>query len=89
MRQEYVSYLFPHNLCKRMPNMTLALPKDLHREMRRHPEIKWSEVARRALAREVDRLQVYDRLLDGSQLTEVGAIELGRRINARVSSRMP
>jgi hypothetical protein len=72
-----------------MPNMTLALPKDLHREMRRHPEIRWAEVVRRALAREVDRLRVYDRLLHGSRLTEADAVELGRRINASVSRRMP
>jgi hypothetical protein len=69
--------------------MTLALPAELHRQMRRHPEIKWAEVVRRALAREVDRLQVYDRLLTGSRLTETDAVELGRRINARVSKRMP
>ena len=63
-----------------MPNMTLALPEDLHREMRKHRDVRWAEVVRRALAREVDRLHIYDRLLAKSQLTEADAIELGRSI---------
>lgn len=72
-----------------MPNMTLAVPEELHREMRRHPEIKWAEVVRRALAREVDRLRVYDRLLSGSEMTEREAVLLGRRINRAASRRLP
>ncbi len=29
--------------------MTLDIPKDLHDRMKKHPEIKWSEVARRSI----------------------------------------
>ena len=28
--------------------VTLAVPEELHEIMRRHPEIKWSEIARKA-----------------------------------------
>jgi hypothetical protein len=28
-------------------NITLSVPDELHVRMRKHPEIKWSEVARR------------------------------------------
>ena len=72
-----------------MPNMTLALPEKLHREMKRHPEVKWSEVARRALARELERLQVYDRLLAGSVMSEKDAVEIGRTINRAASRHLP
>jgi hypothetical protein len=72
-----------------MTNMTLAIPEDLHRKMRAHPEIKWAEVVRRAIAREVDRLAVYDRLMAGSKFTEKDAVELGRRINKAAASRLP
>ncbi|MDE1821461.1 MAG: hypothetical protein KGJ23_10070 [Euryarchaeota archaeon] len=72
-----------------MTNMTLALPEELHREMRKHPEIKWAEVVRRAIAREVDRLQVYDRLLAGSKMTEEEAVRLGRIINKAAARRLP
>jgi hypothetical protein len=66
-----------------MPNMTFAVPEELHKEMRRHKDIRWSEIARRALAREVNRLHIYDRILAGSQLTEANAVELGRAIRRR------
>ncbi|ASJ08367.1 hypothetical protein A3L11_03615 [Thermococcus siculi] len=32
-----------------MPTMTLSIPPKLYRRMKRHPEIKWSEIARRAI----------------------------------------
>lgn len=63
-----------------MTNVTLAVPKGLHEEMRRHPEIRWSEVARTAFQREVERLHVLDRLLSESRLTERDAVALGKRI---------
>ncbi len=34
-----------------MPHITLSIPEDLLERMRRHPEIKWSEVARKAIRR--------------------------------------
>jgi len=66
-----------------MPNMTFAVPEELHREMRRHRDVRWSEVARRALAREIDRLHIYDRLFADSRLTEPDAVEIGRAIRRR------
>lgn len=66
-----------------MPNMTFALPEELHREIRKHKDVRWAEIARRALAREVNRLNIYDRLLAQSQLTEADAVELGRAIRRR------
>ena len=70
-----------------MTNMTLWLPEELHREMRAHPEVKWSEVARRAIQRELDRLHTYDRLLSGSLLTERDAKTLGREVRRAAARR--
>ena len=69
-----------------MPNVTFAVPEDLHQEMRAHPEIKWAEVARAAFRAHLRRLDVYDRLFAGSKLTEADAIKIGREIR-RVASR--
>lgn len=66
-----------------MPNMTFSVPPDLHREMRAHRDIKWSEVARAALQREVERLHYLDRLLAPSKLTEDDAKAFGRAIRRR------
>lgn len=42
-------------------------------------------MARRALEMELERLHVYDRLLEGSALTEADAVELGREIRRRAA----
>lgn len=63
--------------------MTFSVPDDLHREMRSHRDVKWSEVARAALRREVERLHYLDQLLADSRLTEKDAVSLGRAIRRR------
>ena len=75
-----VRYLITLSLNSRMPNVTLAVPEDLHRQMRAHPEIKWSEIARSAFRQQLRRLDLYDRVLADSKLTERDAVELGREI---------
>jgi len=40
-----------------MPHITLSIPKELLDRMRKHPEIKWSEVARRAIRRYLMELE--------------------------------
>jgi len=68
-----------------MTNVTLAVPKEIHEEMRQHPEIKWSEIARQAFQREIARLHLYDRLLEDSRLSEKDAVEIGRKIRRSVA----
>jgi len=51
-------------------NLTLSVPDDLYEEMKKHPEIRWSEVARQALAKKLDDLRRLDALLSGSKLTD-------------------
>ena len=45
-----------------MPNMTLSIPKPLHDQMRKHPEFKWSEVARKAIAEKIQAARLADDL---------------------------
>ncbi len=40
-----------------MPHITLSIPEELLERMKRHPEIKWSEVARRAIRRYLMELE--------------------------------
>jgi hypothetical protein len=70
-----------------MPNVTFAVPEELRREMRAHPEVKWAEVARAAFRAHLQRLDVYDRLFAHSKLSETDAVELGREIRHAASRR--
>jgi hypothetical protein len=72
-----------------MPNMTFSLPDEVHQEMRAHPHIKWSEVARRAILAELERLHLHDQLLAASRLTEEDAVALGREVRRRAAGRRP
>lgn len=82
-----VNYLNMRIHVRCMPNVTFAVPEELYREMRSHSEVKWAEVARRALQKEVTRLHVYDRLFAKSKLTEKDAIELGREVRRSLARR--
>ena len=36
-----------------MTNMTMAIPAELHKKMKKHHEVKWTEVARNAFERKL------------------------------------
>ena len=70
-----------------MANVTLAVPEELRRIMKGHPEIKWSEVARQAMWAYASKLEMMDEVMRKSDLTEKDALELGRKVNADLASR--
>jgi post-segregation antitoxin (ccd killing protein) len=43
-----------------MVNITISISKDLCEKMKRHSEVKWSEVARKALSNYVDKLELAE-----------------------------
>ena len=59
-----------------MGNMTLAIPEDLHEIMRKHGEIKWSEIARRAMWEYARKIELMEKLISNSKLTEKDVMEL-------------
>lgn len=40
-----------------MPNITLAVPEEVHRRMKRRQDVRWSEVARRAIVEHLEALE--------------------------------
>lgn len=70
-----------------MTNMTLAIPEDLHKIMKKHKEIKWTEVARQAMWERAKKLELMDTLLSKSELTEKDAIEIGRKIKHEIAKK--
>ncbi|UCE36706.1 MAG: hypothetical protein JSW00_14495 [Thermoplasmata archaeon] len=67
-----------------MPSMTLSIPEDLHSFIKRHNEIRWSEIARRAMWDYAKRLEILDRIAEKSKLTEKDVEELDRMIKKAV-----
>ena len=70
-----------------MVSMTLAIPKEMKKEMELYPEINWAVVARAAIKRKLQILQEMDRILANSKLTEQDALLLGRKITKKVAKK--
>lgn len=66
-----------------MVSMTLAISEELKKEMDKHPETNWSEVARQAIKDWLEKdsiLEKMDEILKNSTMTMEDAIELGRKV---------
>ena len=70
-----------------MPNVTLAVPEELHKIMRSHPEIKWNEIARHAMKEYAMRLEVLDDITSKSRFTERDVLEIGDEVKRDLAVR--
>lgn len=70
-----------------MVNVTLAVPEELHKIMKKHSEIKWSEVARRAMWEYAWKLELLDKIASKSALSEKGAHEIDEVVKKGMADR--
>lgn len=70
-----------------MPNMTLSVSLELHKEMLQHSEIRWSDIARQAFEKRIKELNWIDALLEKSQLTDDDAERIGHKIKHEIRKR--
>ncbi len=71
-----------------MVNMTLSIPEDISKEMKAFSEIRWSQVARRAIIEKLEVLKKTEEIASKSQLTEKDALELSKLIKKSASKRL-
>lgn len=85
---ERLKYVFTHNsISDLMPNMTLTVPKEMYREMKKHKELKWSDIARQAFKKRLEEIRWMDRVLSKSTLTEEDAEIIGHKIKHEIWKR--
>jgi Arc/MetJ-type ribon-helix-helix transcriptional regulator len=80
-----------------MANITVSIPKKLHEKMKKHTEVKWSEVVRKALVDYLNRLENLEggtapaqnlrEKLDASGL-DVSEVDLDKAIEVYEKGRM-
>jgi predicted CopG family antitoxin len=68
-----------------MVNMTLSIPKELHEKMKKMSDIRWSEVARRAIEQRINDLEVMDEITSKSKLTKKDVDEISKKIKRSAS----
>ena len=77
------------NMCRaNMGNMTLSVPEEVHKKMKQFPEVKWSEVARRAFMEKLETLSIAEELAKKSKLTETDIKEFSKKIKASAARRL-
>lgn len=79
-------YVYPHKYG--MANMTLSIPDDLIKRMRKFREVKWSEVARQAIERRITEFEEIEKIASKSKLTEKDAREIADKINEAVARKL-
>ena len=70
-----------------MVNMTLSIPEELHKKMKKLSEIKWSEVARKAIEQRVNDLETIEKIASKSKLTQKDADEISKKIKEGIAKR--
>jgi len=68
-------------------NVTFAVPEELHEIMRRHPEIKWSEIARKAMWEYAQKLELMEKIVSDSRLSKKDVLELDKKVKAEMSEK--
>lgn len=67
-----------------MPNVTLAISEDLHEKMKKHSEIRWSEVVRKSISSKVEMLEIMDTIAKKSNLSEEDVDKFSHKIKREV-----
>ena len=62
-----------------MPNLTLSITEELHEKMKKHSEIRWSDVVRKSISEKIEDLEIMNKLAKRSKLTKTDVEELNRK----------
>jgi len=67
-----------------MPNMTLSLPEDVYRIVKAHNEVRWSEIARRAIEDYAKKITLLNAMTENSELNEEDIAALDTKVKAGI-----
>ena len=70
-----------------MANVTLSVPDNIHKKMKHFSEVKWSEVARRAIIEKLEIMTLAEKLAQKSKLTEQDVKQFSKKIKSSASKR--
>ena len=71
-----------------MPNVTLTIPEALNEKIKKHSEIRWSEVVRKSISEKIEDLEVMDKLTKRSKLTQADVDDIAHKIDSEVARKL-
>lgn len=60
--------------------MTFSVPDEIYKKMKEHPEIKWSQIARSALIKYIENIELAEEIISKSTLKIEDVEEMGGKI---------
>ena len=70
-----------------MVSLTLSVPEELKKEMDKHPEMNWSEIARNSIKKRLKIIKKFEEFAKDSEFTEEDALRLGKELNKKIAKR--
>ena len=70
-----------------MGNITLSVPDEIHQDMKHFSEVRWSQVARRAIIEKLESLRLAEKLAKKSKLTEKDISDFSKKIKSSATKR--
>jgi predicted CopG family antitoxin len=70
-----------------MANMTLSIPDELHKKMKQMSDVRWSEIARRAIEQRINDLETLNRITAKSKATQKDIDEISEKIKRGIAKR--
>ncbi|MEK6926354.1 MAG: hypothetical protein AABW50_03690 [Nanoarchaeota archaeon] len=70
-----------------MANITLSVPDEIHKKMKKFSELKWSEVARKAIEQRINDLEAMEKIASKSKLTKEDIEEMAKKIKRSAAKR--
>jgi predicted CopG family antitoxin len=67
-----------------MPNMTLSIPEDVYKIIKTHKEVRWSEIARRAIEDYAKKIALLNAMTAKSDLTEDDIMTLDTKVKSGI-----
>lgn len=78
-----------------MTNITFSIENDIHKRMKAHPEIKWTEILRQAILEYLTKIEEPNQIsvkelrtqLDSEMLHEIDSLDINKEITFYESSK--
>lgn len=68
-----------------MVNVTVTIPEELRTKLKKHDEVNWSAVIRKALQEHLRNIEIAEAIAQKSKLTKKDVDEISRKINRNVA----
>ncbi|MEK6890806.1 MAG: hypothetical protein AABX03_01580 [Nanoarchaeota archaeon] len=64
-----------------MVNVTVTIPEELRTKLKKHDEVNWSAVIRKALQEHLRNIEIAEAIAQKSKLTKKDVEEISKKIN--------